>query len=76
VVQIIRAEPCADYCLKIVLDNGNSINLSFKNRLGTIRFGMFADEEFFRKVTTDGICLSWEGKVEISLSEVFQLAQS
>jgi len=75
VSQIINVIPKEDYCLDIILDNGSSIQLSLKSRLETIRFGVLADAELFRKATTDGICVSWEGKVEISLSEAFQLAQ-
>jgi len=75
VSQIIKVIPKEDYCLDIILDNGSSIQLSLKNRLETIRFGVLADTELFRKATTNGICISWEGKVEISLVEAFQLAQ-
>ena len=73
--QIINVIPKEDYCLEIILNNGSSINLSLKSRLETIRFGILADEALFRKVTTNGICINWEGKVEISLSEACQLAQ-
>lgn len=73
--QIINVVPKEDYCLEIVLNNGSSINLSLKSRLETIRFGILADAELFKKATTNGICISWDGKVEISLSEAFQLAQ-
>lgn len=73
--QIIKVVPKEDYCLDIVLDNGSSIQLSLKSRLETIRFGVLADAELFRKATTNGICINWEGKVEISLTEAFQLAQ-
>ena len=73
--QIINIIPKEDYCLEIVLNNGSSIHLSLKSRLETIRFGILRDAELFKKATTDGICITWEGKVEISLSEAFQLAQ-
>ena len=73
--QILKVVPKEDYCLDIILDNGSSIQLSLKSRLETLRFGMLADAELFRKVTTDGICINWGGQVEISLSEAFQLAQ-
>ncbi|MET0018266.1 hypothetical protein [Oscillibacter sp.] len=73
--KIVQVIPKEDYCLEIVLDTGSSLHLNLKSRLETIRFGLLADETFFRKVTTDGICVSWEGKVEISLNEAFQLAQ-
>ncbi|MFT3950991.1 MAG: DUF2442 domain-containing protein [Oscillospiraceae bacterium] len=73
--KIINVLPKQEYCLDIILDNGSSIQLSLKSRLETIRFGALADAELFQKVTTDGICINWDGKVEISLSEAFQLAQ-
>lgn len=73
--QIIKVVPKEDYCLEIILNNGSSINLSLKSRLETIRFGILRDSELFKKATTNGICISWEGKVEISLNEAFQLAQ-
>lgn len=73
--QIVNVVPKEDYCLDIILDNGSSIQLSLKSRLETIRFGILADTELFRKATTNGLCINWQGKVEISLSEVFQLAQ-
>lgn len=75
VSQIINVVPKEDYCLDIILDNGSSIQLSLKSRLETIRFGILEDPELFRKATTNGICINWDGKVEISLSEAFQLAQ-
>ncbi len=74
-VKIVRVIPKEDYCVEVALDNGSKVVLDLKSRLKTARFGMLADEEFFRRVTTDGICVSWEGKIEISISEVFQLAQ-
>lgn len=73
--QIINVIPKDDYCLDIILDNGSSIQLSLKSRLETMRFGILADAELFKKATTNGICINWDGKVEISLSEAFQLAQ-
>jgi len=75
VTRIINVVPKEDCCLEIILDNGSSINLSLKSRLETIRFGILTDEELFKKATTDGICITWDGKVEISLSEAFQLAK-
>jgi hypothetical protein len=75
VSQIINVVPKKDYCLDIILDNGSSINLCLKSRLETIRFGILRDSELFKKATTNGICITWDKKVEISLSEAFQLAQ-
>lgn len=67
--------PREDYRLEVQLDNGSSIILNLAGRLGTVRFGMLADKEFFKRVTTDGHYLKWDNKIEISVSEIFQLAQ-
>ena len=67
--------PKEDYRLEVRLDNGSSIILNMENRLGTIRFGMLSNKEFFKQATTDGINIRWDNKIEISVSEVFQLAQ-
>jgi hypothetical protein len=64
-----------DYKLEALLDNGSSIILNLKSRLGTVRFGLLADPEFFHQATTNGHFIRWGDKVEISLSELFQLAQ-
>jgi len=64
-----------DYKLEALLDNGSSITLNFKPRLDTIRFGLLADPTFFAQATTDGSFIRWGNRVEISASELFQLAQ-
>lgn len=67
--------PKDDYCLEVLLDNGSSVMLNLESRLQTVRFGMLSDKQFFETVTTDGICIRWGNKIEISVNEVFQLAQ-
>lgn len=67
--------PLDGYRLEIMLDNGSEIILNLESRLHTVRFSMLSDKAFFNKAATDGICVTWEGKIEISLSEIFQLAQ-
>lgn len=64
-----------DYRLEVFLDNGSSITLNLESRLQTVRFGLLADKEFFRQATTDGSFIRWDNKIEISVNEVFQLAQ-
>jgi hypothetical protein len=64
-----------DYKLEVLLDNDSSIILNLKSRLGTIRFNLLTDREFFSRATTDGSFIHWEDKVEISVNELFQLAQ-
>lgn len=64
-----------EYKLEVLLDNGSSITLNLKNRLGTVRFGVLADPAVFATATTDGSFICWDNLVEISLSELFQLAR-
>ena len=64
-----------DYKLEALLDNGSSITLNLKPRLGTVRFGLLADPEFFSRATTDGSFIRWGDRVEISVNELFSLAQ-
>lgn len=67
--------PKEDYRLEVQLDNGSSVTLNLESRLQTLRFGMLSDKQVFKTATTDGICIRWDNQIEISMSEVFQLAQ-
>lgn len=73
--QIKEVVPKDNYRLEVLLENGSSITLNMESRLGTIRFGFLADKAFFNRATTDGKYIRWDNKIEISVSEVFQLAQ-
>lgn len=74
-IQIKNVIPKEDYLLEVQLENGSSVILNFSSRLHTVRFGMLADKAFFQRAVTDGDCIRWDNKIEISASEVFQLAQ-
>lgn len=73
--RIIKVIPMEDYHLDVQLDNGSSVILNLKNKLGTLRFGMISDIGLFRRAITDGSYIRWDDKLEISVNEVFQLAQ-
>ena len=73
--RIIAVVPKEDYRLEVQLENGSSVILNLESRLQTLRFGMLSDKAVFKKATTDGVCIFWDDKIEISISEVFQLAQ-
>ena len=64
-----------NYILEAFLDNGSIIILNLKSRLGTLRFALLSDPVFFASATTDGRFVRWGEKIEISLAELFQLAQ-
>lgn len=74
-VKITNVIPLENHHLEVQLDNGNSVILNFEGRLQTIRFGVLAEDDFFRRASTNGLCVSWDDKLEVSVSEVFQLAQ-
>lgn len=74
-LQIKSVVPLEDYRLKVLLENGSSIILNLADKLNTVRFGLLEDKDFFRRVTTDGNYVRWDNKIEISATEVFQLAQ-
>jgi hypothetical protein len=67
--------PMDDYRLQVFMENGEAVLLDFKDRLKTARFGILADIDFFRKAATDGIVISWQGKLELSITEVLQFGQ-
>lgn len=74
-IRIKDVVPKDDYQLEVLLENGSSVTLNLKSRLHTVRFGMLLNKQFFKRATTDGICIRWDNKIEISINEVFQLAQ-
>ena len=74
-IQIKNVIPKEGYLLEVQLENGSSVILNFSSRLHTVRFGMLTDKAFFQRAVTDGDCIRWDNKIEISASEVFQLAQ-
>ena len=74
-VQIKNVVPLDNHRLEVDLENGSSVTLDFTGRLGTVRFGLLADPEFFCRAETDGTIIKWDNKIEVSASELFQLAQ-
>jgi hypothetical protein len=73
--RIVNIVPQEDYRLQVQLDNGSSITLNLESRLRTVRFGMLTDKALFRQAVTDGSYIRWGDLIEISVTEVFQLAQ-
>lgn len=74
-IRIKGVLPKSGYRLEVRLENGSSVILDFSDRLHTVRFGLLSDETFFQRAITDGDFVRWNNKIEISVSEVFQLAQ-
>lgn len=74
-IQIKSVIPMSDYRLEVQLENGSSIILDFSDRLNNVRFGLLKDKAFFQRAATDGDFVRWDNKIEVSISEVFQMAQ-
>jgi len=73
--RIVSVTPKDNHRLEVVLDNGNSVMIDFTSRLNTVRFSMLSDKDYFNTVRTDGIFVRWNYHIELSLSEVLELAQ-
>ena len=74
-VQIKNVVPLDGYRLEVALSNGSSVTLDFTGKLGTVRFGLLSDPDFFSRAKTDGTIVKWDNKIEVSAAELFQLAQ-
>ena len=74
-IRIATVVARGEYRLEVTFDNGTIVILSMAARLGHIRFMALTDIAVFENVSTDGQFIRWGNKAEISLNEVFQLAQ-
>lgn len=73
--RIVSINPQPLCRLEVCLDTGSIVTLNLAPRLKTARFSRLSDELFFRSATTDGTFIRWGSSIEISLHEVFQLAE-
>lgn len=64
-----------NYRIEVLLDNGSSVTLNLESRLDTVRFGQLSDKALFQRAVTDGDYIRWDEKIEVSVNELFQLAQ-
>lgn len=70
--KILKVIPMKPWNLTIHLEDGEALILNMEPRLGTIRFGALTDPVLFSQVTTDGYCIRWGRKAELSLEEIFE----
>lgn len=74
-VKISRVNAQDNHHLEVFLQNGCILTIDFSSKLNTTRFSLLDDIEYFRTAFTDGVCVRWNGTVEVSLSELFDIAQ-
>lgn len=74
-LHIIKVTAREQHRLEVLLDNDTTIILNMATRLNSIRFIALKDQSFFAKARADDQYIRWGKQVEISLSELFHLAQ-
>ncbi len=73
---IICIRPMENYRMEVEFSNGSIVILNLENKLHTIRFSALRDRKLFESATTDGISILWNKMLEISATEVFEIAKS
>ena len=63
------------YWLEIFFDNQAAVILNMEPRLNSLRFAELKEPAVFEQAVTDGQYIRWGNQVEISVSEIFHLAQ-
>lgn len=72
---ITGLKPVDGYRIEIGFNNGNKVILDLKEKVQTTRFRELMDTNFFRQIKTDGNRIYWGEMTEISVTEIFELAQ-
>ena len=73
--KIIAIHPMSNYLIRIGFDNGTVITLDMKHKFETMRFRELRDKKLFCGAVTDGYCIRWNEFIEISVTEIFEMAQ-
>lgn len=73
---IIAVRALQNYRVEVALSNGSTVLLNLESKIETSRFCPLKDEELFKKVTTDGEFIRWTDLIEISATEVCDIAKS
>lgn len=72
---IISIQPMCNYMIKVRFNNGTALTLDMKQKLKTMRFQQLEDKKLFCGAVTDGYCIRWNEFIEISVTEIFEIAQ-
>lgn len=73
--KITAVEPMDGYRLEIGFNNGNTVILDLTDKVQTTRFRQLLETKFFRQIKTDGDRVYWNELTEMSVTELFELAQ-
>lgn len=72
---IISIQPMSNYIIKVRFNNGTTVTLDMKHKLKTMRFQQLKDKKLFCSAVTDGYCIRWNEFIEMSVTEIFEMAQ-
>lgn len=72
---IISVQPLRNFMIQVGFDNGTIVTLNMEHKLNTIRFQQLRDRELFCSAGTDGYSIKWNEFIEISITEIFEIAQ-
>lgn len=72
---ITSVQPMRNFMIKVGFDNGTIVTLNMEHKLNTMRFQQLRDRELFCSAVTDGYSIKWNEFIEISITEIFEIAQ-
>lgn len=72
---IVTIQPLDRYLIEVRFDNGSTIILNMAGKLHTARFRQLRDKKLFESATTDGGSIRWNDLIEISTTEIFEIAK-
>ena len=75
-LKIMEVRPEPNHIITVYLDNGSAVTLDMSVKLHTARFAGLTDEEVFMKATTDGRFVRWKRSIEMSITDVLDIAGS
>ena len=72
---IISIRPMDGYFMEVKFSNGSTVILNLEKKLRTVRFSPLRDKGLFQSAATDGNSIRWNELIEISATEVFDIAK-
>lgn len=73
--RIVWVEPTPDYRLAVYFDNAISVAFDLSQKVQATRFRQLLEPGLFMRARADGDRVYWNEFAELSVSELFELAQ-
>lgn len=75
-LKINEVKPQENHIITIHLSNGCSVMLNMSIKLHTARYAGLADTKLFMKAATDGDFVRWKPTIEMSITDILEVAGS